>query len=98
MSLEVFFKSLNYIFVYISTCRISVQPDQHPFSPVKVSMSVNDSDSYGSEFEFVITIRNNGPSRSPFSTLTVYWPYEDPMNPDYFFLVPTLPTRDDLVS
>ena len=70
--------------------RIVADPDQDSFVPLSDSTTdlnlASGSDSL--EFNVTFTIRNIGPSDSPFSTITIYWPLTDPAKTDQFFLYP----------
>ena len=46
------------------------------------------SDTLGPEFNVTVEVRNYGPSHSLSSTLIIYWPLMDPLQPTQFFLYP----------
>ena len=74
----------------ISSCSISVSPDQQSFLSIPDTSMVDLSNGLGSEpFRVMIDVRNTGPSNSRFATLMIYWPLMDPDEPNQFFLYPT---------
>lgn len=74
----------------ISSCSISIIPDQQSFIAIPDDSTVDISDALGSDtFRVMIDVVNTGPSNSRFATLTIYWPFMDPDETNQFFLYPT---------
>lgn len=68
-------------------CRININPDQDSFEAI-MDTTVDLTSALGPEFNVTVTVRNDGPSDSPFSTFTIYWPLTDPEQLDQYFLYP----------
>ena len=76
--------------MYFSFCSIIIQPDQISFVPIDEETDLDLSSVLESaqQFRLTINVLNNGPSRSPFSMLTIFWPLVDPLQTNKYFLYP----------